>query len=83
MLERYKGPTRIRLDPVKLLALRKSRGNTLEDVAQACGVTRQAVSLWEQGRSVPYPATVAALKAFFGAELTSDILGLETWPEAR
>ena len=35
----------------KLRSLRKSRGLTLDDVAQACGVSSQSVSRWETGQT--------------------------------
>lgn len=37
----------------KLKKAREAARKTLEDVAEACGVTRQAVGEWEQGESNP------------------------------
>lgn len=39
---------------------------TQEFVAEALGVSRQAVSKWESGRSVPSTANLAALAKLFG-----------------
>jgi transcriptional regulator with XRE-family HTH domain len=42
------------LPPIEMRrALRRSAGLTLADVADAVGVTRQAVSWWERGQRTP------------------------------
>ena len=37
----------------KLINLRKSRGISQEQLAEALGVSRQAISRWESGDSTP------------------------------
>lgn len=47
---------------IDALRLKKARGNrTLEDVAQAVGITRQYLSLLENGRCVPSATVLAQL----------------------
>ena len=53
--------------------LRKERGLSQEALAQALKVSRQAVTKWEDGSSLPSTANLFALSGFFGvplAELT-------------
>ena len=53
--------------------LRKERGLSQEALAQALEVSRQAVTKWEDGSSLPSTANLFALSGFFGvplAELT-------------
>lgn len=38
----------------------------LQDVADACGVTRQAVSLWETGKTIPSNAVLERAAKFLG-----------------
>ena len=45
---------------------RKALGVALQDVANACGVTRQAVSLWETGKTVPNDGTLARAAEYLG-----------------
>lgn len=45
---------------------RKALGVALQDVANACGVTRQAVSLWETGKTVPNDDTLARAAEYLG-----------------
>ncbi len=57
----------------RIRALRKERGLTQEALAQALEVSRQAVTKWEDGSSLPSTANLFALSGFFGvplAELT-------------
>lgn len=68
-IDRYRGARRIRLDGERLAALRIARNYSLAHVAGACGVTRQAVCLWEQERSVPDDRCCELLAALFGADL--------------
>lgn len=56
----------------RLQALRKSRGLSQEQLAEAAGVSRQAVSKWELGESAPELEKVLALSEFFG--VTTDYL---------
>lgn len=57
----------------RIRALRKERGLSQEALAQALEVSRQAVTKWEDGSSLPSTANLFALSGFFGvplAELT-------------
>ena len=57
----------------RIRALRKERGLSQEALAQALEVSRQAVTKWEDGSSLPGTANLFALSGFFGiplAELT-------------
>jgi len=49
-----------------LKAHRTSRGMTQEYVAEALGVSRQAVSKWENGTSDPSTANLMALAKLYG-----------------
>ena len=50
----------------KLQALRKARGWSQEELAQRINVSRQALSKWESGTSVPDTENVVALSRLFG-----------------
>ncbi len=50
----------------KLQALRKARGWSQEELAQRINVSRQALSKWESGASVPDTENVVALSRLFG-----------------
>ena len=50
----------------KLQALRKARGWSQEELAQQINVSRQALSKWESGASVPDTENVVALSRLFG-----------------
>lgn len=56
----------------RVQALRKARGLSQEQLAEAAGVSRQAVSKWELGESAPELEKVLALSEFFG--VTTDYL---------
>ena len=56
----------------KIFLLRKQFGLSQEALAEKLGVTRQAVSKWESGSSVPELETVVALARTFG--VTTDYL---------
>ena len=62
----------------KIYKLRKSRGMSQEELAERVGVTRQAVSKWEMGTSVPELETLVALAKCFG--VTTDYLLSEDTP---
>ena len=49
-----------------LRAARLAAGLSLADVAVLCGVTRQAVHLWEQGRASPSLEHIQAVRAEIG-----------------
>lgn len=59
----------------KLQALRKARGWSQEELADRINVSRQALSKWESGASVPDTANVVALSRLFG--VTTDYLLVE------
>ena len=50
----------------KLARLRKARGMSQEQLAEALGVSRQAVSKWELGEAVPDVSRVVAMSELFG-----------------
>ena len=56
----------------KLQALRKARGWSQEELAARISVSRQALSKWESGASVPDTENVVALSRLFG--VTTDYL---------
>ena len=59
----------------KLQALRKARGWSQEELATQINVSRQALSKWESGASVPDTENVVALSRLFG--VSNDYLLLE------
>lgn len=62
----------------QLKKLRTDKGLSQEDIAQKIHVTRQAVSRWEAGSSVPDLETAVQLAAFFDVSL--DWLVLDKQP---
>lgn len=50
----------------KMLSLRKAQGLSQEELADRIGVSRQAVSKWETGQSVPDVEKVILLSEYFG-----------------
>ena len=63
----------------KLQALRKARGWSQEELAQQINVSRQALSKWESGASVPDTENVVALSRLFG--VPTDYLLLDEMKE--
>lgn len=51
--------------------LRKKAGLSQNEVAEKLFVTRQAVSRWEQGGTVPEPETLLALSGLFGVSVNT------------
>ena len=49
-----------------LYSARKSKGLTQEEVAEKLGVSRQAVSKWENGTSDPSTSNLCALAKLYG-----------------
>lgn len=49
-----------------LRSLRRRRGESQEQVAEAVGITRQALSKWESGASLPDLPNCAALADYYG-----------------
>ena len=69
----------------RIRTLRKERGLSQEALAQALEVSRQAVTKWEDGSSLPSTANLFALSGFFGvplAELTGTPEGTASLPNA-
>ena len=62
-----------------LARLRREKGLSQEQIAQQLHVTRQTVSSWETGRTVPGAEMLAPLAQALGAPL-SDLLGGEPAP---
>lgn len=56
----------------KILLLRKKNGWSQEELAERCGVSRQSVSKWESGLSVPELDKILLLSKLFG--VTTDYL---------
>lgn len=61
-----------------LKAHRTSRGFTQEYVAEALGVSRQAVSKWENGTSDPSTANLMALARLYGLSVDELLKQVET-----
>ena len=59
----------------KLQELRKSRGLTQEELAQAIYVSRTAVSKWESGRGYPSIDSLKAISAFFSVSVDDLLSG--------
>lgn len=56
----------------KLLALRRARGWSQEELAAQVGVSRQALSKWENGAAMPDAENILAIAKLFG--VTTDYL---------
>ena len=63
-----------------LSQLRREAGYTQESLAEAMGVSRQAVSKWESGQAMPEAATLVDLADLLGCSL--DQLMREELPES-
>ena len=61
--------------------LRRARGLSQDDVAEALGVSRQSVSKWENNASVPELEKLLALSGLFGVSLDELVTG-DTPPAA-
>ena len=55
----------------KISALRKERDLSQEELAAALFVSRQSVSKWETGQSIPDADNIAAMCAYFGVSADS------------
>lgn len=58
----------------RLIELRKKHGLSQEKLAEKIGVSRQSVSKWERGESVPETANVMALASLYGISM-DELLG--------
>lgn len=70
----------------KLVRLRKREGISQEELAAFLGVSRQAVSRWEQGSAMPDAPNLLKLRQRFQVSLDwllEDACGWDTLPEAR
>lgn len=56
----------VEMTGVNIRNMRKKNGMTIQDVADACGVTAQAVSKW--GRCMPTIDTIVVLMHVWGCE---------------
>ena len=61
----------------KLQHLRKQRGLTQEELAQALYVSRTAISKWESGRGYPNIDSLKAIAKFFGVSIDGLLSGEE------
>ena len=61
----------------KLQELRKQKGLTQEELAQALYISRTAVSKWESGRGVPNLESLKAVSAFFSVSIDDLLSGEE------
>lgn len=61
----------------KLQALRKQKGLTQEELADALYVSRTAVSKWESGRGYPSIDTLKDISAFFNITIDELLSGGE------
>lgn len=60
----------------RIKELRQARGWTQADIARRLGVTRNGVNSWEQGLSMPSPASLVDLARLFSVS-TDYLLGVE------
>lgn len=60
----------------RIKELRQARGWTQTDLARRLGVTRNGVNSWEQGLSMPSPASLVDLARLFSVS-TDYLLGVE------
>lgn len=65
----------------KITAQRKAHGFSQEDLAERIGVSRQAVSRWEQGTALPDAGNLVQLSRVFG--VTTDYLLHEDYENDR
>ena len=67
----------------RIQALRRSRGWTQGQLALALKVSRQAVSKWEAGQSMPDGENIVALSRLFGVSTDSLLLGEAVMPASH
>ena len=59
----------------RLVELRKSRGLSQEELAQKLGISRQAVSKWEQAESAPDTDNIIMLAQLYGVTVDELLMG--------
>lgn len=64
----------------KLYALRRKSGLSQERLAEQLGVSRQAISKWESGQSMPESDKLIALSDYFGVSLDCLLRGTDESP---
>ncbi len=67
----------------RLQQLRKEKGLSQEELAERLGVSRQAVSKWESGQSVPDVEKIVAVSELFGVTTDWLLKGVEPAPEKK
>ena len=67
---------------IKIRELRRRDGRTQENIAEALGVTAQAVSRWESGGSYPDMEIVPSIANFFGVSI-DELFGYENDREKK
>ena len=67
----------------RILMLRKSKGMSQEQLAEAVGVSRQAVSKWESEQASPDPEKIITLSEIFGVTTDYLLKGVEPEKEAE
>ena len=67
----------------RIQSLRKARGITQEQLADAVGVSRQAVSKWEAEQSVPDLERIVAMAEYFDVTTEYLLRGIEPAPDVR
>lgn len=63
---------------LKLTGLRKERGWTQEDLADKCGISRQAVAKWEGGKSLPDIFRIVELADLFEVDIAEILPNTES-----
>ena len=66
----------------RIQAIRKSKGLSQEELANSLGVSRQAVSKWESGQSVPDLDKVVAMSDCFAVTTDYLLKGVDQSPDA-
>ena len=67
----------------RLAALRKQAGLSQQDLAERLHVSRQAVSRWESGESMPTVDNLLYLSSIFGVSVDFLLKGDEAHPETE
>lgn len=67
----------------RIQRLRKEKGLSQEELGEAVGVSRQAVSKWESGQSMPDPDHIVLLSQCFHVSTDYLLKGTEDFPGAK